>query len=334
MALVNHTGRLHHGRHRETGANMSKYRNHLPQLGDGLFMTDGGLETTLIYHHGVELPHFAAFDLLRDGAGKAELSRYFACYAGLARRMNLGIVLEAPTWRANADWGMKLGYDAPALSRINREAIALLLEIRAVYETVATKIVVSGNIGPRGDGYQPARRMDARAAREYHAPQIATFADTEADMVAAFTMNYVDEAVGIASAARAAAMPVAISFTVETDGRLPSGETLEEAILRTDGETRAHPVYYMINCAHPAHFSEVLRAGGVWRERIRGLRANASARSHAELDAATELDAGDAPALASQYRALRELLPGLVVAGGCCGTDHTHVGAICEALAG
>jgi S-methylmethionine-dependent homocysteine/selenocysteine methylase len=304
----------------------------LPQLGRRLFLTDGGLETTLIYHHGIALPAFAAFDLLKDEAGTETLRRYYTRYIGIARSRGVGIVLESPTWRASADWGARLGYDAAALADANRQGIGLLLELRDELETRQTPIIVSGNLGPRGDGYRAEARMDADAARAYHAQQIRTFAGTDADMVAALTINYVEEAVGIIAAAREAAMPVAVSFTLETDGRLPSGDTLADAIRRTDAETGGYAVYYMINCAHPEHFEPALRDGGPWRKRIRGLRANASRRSHAELDAGTELDAGDPDELGSQYRALRGLLPALTVAGGCCGTDHRHVDAICRNL--
>lgn len=313
---------------------MAQYRTQLPQLQDHLFLTDGGLETTLVFHDGLELPHFAAFDLLRDEAGQERLYRYFAQYARLARDRGLGCVLEAPTWRANLDWGARLGYDATSLADANRRAIGLLLEIRAAYEMPGSAMVISGNLGPRGDGYRPDARMGVEEARAYHAPQIETFAQTEADMVAAFTMNHVEEAIGIVQAARDADMPVAISFTLETDGRLPSGDTLATAITRTDAETQGHAAYYMINCAHPEHFEKMLLEGGDWRARIRGLRANASRRSHAELDASTDLDAGDPHELGQQYRELRALLPHISVVGGCCGTDHRHVEAICQACRG
>ena len=311
---------------------MSKYRHRLPQLDGRLFLTDGGLETTLIYHDGIDLPAFAAFDLLKDEDGTETLRRYFARYVDVARARGVGIVLESPTWRANPDWGRRLGYDAAALADANRRGVGLLLELRAALETRRTPIVISGNLGPRGDGYRADARMDVDAARAYHAPQVGTFAGTDADMVAAFTMNYPEEAIGIALAARDAALPVAIAFTVETDGRLPSGDTLAGAIGRTDAETGGYPAYYMINCAHPEHFTTVLSDGGAWRGRIRGLRANASRRSHAELDASTELDAGNPDELGGQYRELRALLPGLAVAGGCCGTDHRHIDAMCREL--
>ena len=222
---------------------MSKYRTHLPQLRDELFMTDGGMETTLMFHDGVDLPYFAAFDLLKDPDGFARLRTYFDRYAAIARAHSLGIVLESPTWRASADWGAKLGYDAVALADANRKAIGLLLEVRDTWETAATPVVISGNLGPRGDGYRPDVRMGAAEAEAYHSAQIETFAQTDADMVAAFTLNYVEEAIGIAAAAKAADMPVALSFTLETDGRLPSGDSLERAIEATDAATGGYPAY-------------------------------------------------------------------------------------------
>jgi S-methylmethionine-dependent homocysteine/selenocysteine methylase len=312
---------------------MSKYRDHLPQLDDRLFMTDGGLETTLIFHEGTELPYFAAFDLLKDPAGTDQLRRYYRRYAGMAAERGLGLTLEAPTWRANRDWGVKLGYDSAQLAAANRKAIELMLEIREAFETPATPIVISGVLGPRGAGYSPGSRMSATEARDYHAAQIETFAATEADMVAVYTMNYIEEAIGVAAAASESGMPVAVSFTLETDGRLPSGDTLARAIERTDEETNGAAAYYMINCAHPTHFQQVLEPGAPWTRRLRGLRANASRRSHAELDESPDLDAGDPDELGGQYRALKPLLSQLCVVGGCCGTDHRHVASICAALA-
>jgi homocysteine S-methyltransferase len=313
---------------------VSKYRSELPQLQSRLFMTDGGLETTLIFHEKVDLPAFAAFALLKDDGGSALLRRYYTRYAEIARAHDLGFVLESPTWRASRDWGTKLGYDARALTEANRQAIALMREIRAAHERPGREIVISGNLGPRGDGYRPGSRMTAREAQAYHAPQIETFAATDADMVCVLTMNYVEEAIGVAAAAKSCAMPVAVSFTLETDGTLPSGDSLADAIAKTDDTTAGYPSYYMINCAHPTHFERVLAQDGAWRLRIRGLRANASKRSHAELDESTDLDAGNPDELGGQYRTLQAVLPKLSVVGGCCGTDHRHVDAICRSMTG
>jgi len=304
------------------------HRDHLPQLEDRPFLTDGGLETVLIFQEGMDLPGFAAFALLKDDEGTATLRRYYEPYAALARDRGVGFVLESPTWRASPRWARELGYSEDELERLNRKSIALMEDLRDEYEADAP-MVISGQLGPQDDGYNPRELLSADAARDYHRTQIETFADTAADMVTVLTMTYADEAIGVCRAAAEAGIPAAVSFTVETDGRLPSGQALGDAIAEVDADTP--PAYFMINCAHPTHFDHVLDEGGEWKERIRGLRANASTRSHAELDEAEELDDGDPADLGARYAALREALPRLTIVGGCCGTDHRHVTAICGA---
>ncbi|MDA0162567.1 homocysteine S-methyltransferase family protein [Solirubrobacter ginsenosidimutans] len=303
------------------------YRDHLPQLDGQAFLTDGGIETVLIFHEGFELPAFAAFDLLKDDYGTAALRRYYAPFVELAASRGLGFIAESPTWRASSRWGQQLGYSASELALANRRAIALMEELRSIHPLV----VISGCVGPSDDGYDPAQLLSADEAEAYHAIQIGTFAETAADMVTAITMTYAEEAIGVVRAARQAGLPVVVSFTVETDGRLPSGQSLAEALAQVDGETDASPAYYMLNCAHPTHFEAVLEDASV-RERVRGLRANASRLSHAELDEAAELDAGDPDDLAARYASLRDALPHLTVLGGCCGTDLRHVTAIAGAI--
>ena len=307
------------------------YRDRLPQLDGDLFLTDGGIETVLIFHEGLDLPAFASFDLLKDDEGTRALRRYYEPYATLARDQRLGFVLESPTWRASPRWAAELGYAEQELDELNRKAIALMEELREEFKSDGAPVVISGCVGPHDDGYRPAETLSADAAQDYHGTQIATFADTAADMITAITMTYADEAVGVSRAASEAGLPVAISFTLETDGRLPSGQALGEAIEQVDDATSAAPAYYMINCAHPTHFDDALAGGEPWAERIRGLRANASTKSHAELDEATELDEGDPADLGARYAGLRERLPRLNVLGGCCGTDHRHIAAICGA---
>ncbi|WP_425589861.1 homocysteine S-methyltransferase family protein [Roseomonas xinghualingensis] len=281
---------------------MAKYRHALPQLKEKTFLTDGGMETTLIFHEGLELPHFASFVLLETEEGRRQLRRYHEAYLQIARARGLGFVLDSATWRANPDWGMRIGYEATGLQRINIAAIRHLHELRADWETPETPCVISGAIGPRGDGYKPSRTGIDEAER-YHSAQIAAFAEADADMVTAFTLTGTDEATGIARAAAARGMPCTISFTVETDGRLVTGFTLRETIETVDAETGASPVYYMINCAHPTHFEQALAAGEPWVERIHGIRANASTKSHAELDESETLNLGDWDDLGRRYRA-------------------------------
>ena len=302
----------------------------LPQLDAELFLTDGGLETWLVYSQGFELRQFAAFPLLDDPRGADALRTYFTPYIEIARTNGVGLVLDAPTWRASSHWGRLLGYDADQLIDFNKRAVALLEEIRG--EAADVRIVIGGCVGPNDDAYAPSEQIGVDEAYAYHRPQIDTFAETAADFVNALTLTYAAEAIGIARAAAAAGLPVAISFTVETDGRLPSGQPLGEAIEEVDAATDGVVAYFMVNCAHPTHFADVVGAEGVWRERVVGVRANASRKSHAELDEAEELDSGDPAELASHYPALRERLPNLRVAGGCCGTDERHIAAIYDAL--
>jgi S-methylmethionine-dependent homocysteine/selenocysteine methylase len=305
----------------------------LPQLSDATFITDGGMETTLIFHEGLELPHFASFVLLDDDEGVRALREYFLPYIEIAREAGVGIALDTPTWRANPDWGERLGYTAEKLADVNRRGVLLLEQLR---EEAGGRppILVSGCIGPRGDGYQVDERMTPEDAQRYHSLQAEVFADTAADLVSALTMTYAEEAIGIVRAARAAGIPAAVSFTVETDGRLPSGQPLQDAIEQVDAETDGAAAYFVINCAHPTHFADVLETGAPSLERIRGLRANASTMSHAELDEAEELDAGDPVDLARRYAELRQRLPNLNVVGGCCGTDHRHIREICRVWSG
>ena len=300
----------------------------LPQLSDAVFITDGGLETTLIFRDGFDLPHFAAFDLLKDDVGRAGLRAYYEPYIRVAKEHGVGAVLDTPTWRANGDWGAVVGYSAEELDDVNRSAVELVDGLRDGDST----ILVSGCVGPRRDGYQAVDLMTVGEAERYHSRQVATFAGTAADLVSALTMTYADEAIGIARAAAATGVPVVVSFTVETDGRLPSGQPLREAVEQTDAETGGSVGYFMVNCAHPTHFGGVLAGDAPWVARVRGLRPNASTRSHAELDEAEDLDAGDPVDLGARLGELRRRLPALNVVGGCCGTDERHVGEMCRAV--
>ena len=306
--------------------------NLLPQLSDDLYLTDGGIETTLIFVEKLELPHFAAFHLLSDHDGTACLQRYFSGYARMARERGVGLVLESATWRASADWGAKLGYSKDAVRALNRKGIDMMHAIRREFAGSSQPIVVSGCIGPRGDGYNPASFMNADEATDFHSLQSEVFRASGVDVITAITMTYVEEAIGVVRAAQAANLPVVISFTTEIDGRLPSGQSLGDAIEQVERDTAKAPAYYMINCAHPTHFRAALTPGAPWLDRIRGIRANASVLSHAELDNASELDPGDPVDLGQQYCDLKRRLGNINVLGGCCGTDHRHVAAIFDAV--
>lgn len=310
---------------------MPQYRNNLPQLAGKAFLTDGGLETTMIFHKGIDLPCFAAFDLLAEPKGVSALLEYYEHYAGLARDYQLGFVFESVTWRAGPDWLQRAGYPLDALEPLCRDSVELLLPLREKYETQYSPIVISGQLGPRGDGYAVEGAMSSQQARDYHLRQAQALAQTEADMLSALTLNYSAEASGIALAAEAVGMPCVIAFTVETDGRLPSGQPLREAIEEVDATTASYPAYYMINCAHTSHFTHILE-DAPWFRRVRALRANASCLSHAELDNSTTLDDGDPELFGREHRNLCEQYPHITILGGCCGTDTRHVRAVAEQL--
>jgi S-methylmethionine-dependent homocysteine/selenocysteine methylase len=297
---------------------------------DRLYITDGGIETVLIFHHGLELPCFASFTLLENEEHTQTVRDYFETFLAIAGRHELGMLIDTLTWRANADWGAQLGYGADDLAAANRRAVVLAQEIRVAHDGIP--ILISGCVGPRGDAYSPEEAMSAEEAERYHSVQIATLADAGVDLITALTITNTEEAQGIVRAAAKAGVPVVISFTVETDGHLPSGQALRDAIEETDARTGAGAAYFMINCSHPTHFAGALEDEGPWLERIRGVRANASKKSHAELDASDELDEGDPAELAAGYRALVGRLPNLAVVGGCCGTDHRHVEAVSAVL--
>ncbi|MCH8843716.1 MAG: homocysteine S-methyltransferase family protein [SAR324 cluster bacterium] len=304
---------------------MPFYRNNLPQIGAKHFLNTGGLETTLIFLERIDLPYFAAFDLLKDQTGREVLRRIYATYAAIAQKQKIGIILESGTWRASRDWGEKLGYSRDALMEANQASVALMEEVRKEFQTADAPMVLESVIGPRGDGYSPKELMGVDEAEHYHAEQVEWFQGTEADFIAAITMTYPEEAIGLCKAAQAQQMPVVISFTVETDGMLPSGHSLKEAVEAVEEATQGGPAYYMINCAHPTHFEAVLSTGESWTNRLRGILANASSKSHAELDEAVELDEGNPVELAEQMKGLSARLGNLNILGGCCGTDHRHI---------
>jgi homocysteine S-methyltransferase len=289
-------------------------------------LTDGGIETTLIFHEGFDLPGFASFPLLEEERGRAALRRYFEPFLDTAQQHGVPFVLDTATWRANPDWGERLGYDDDALAAANAEAVAFARELAADRPDVT----INGVVGPRGDGYVVGDRMSADAAASYHGRQISVLREAGAERITALTLSYPEEAVGVVQAAAAAGVPVVPAFTVEPDGRLPDGTPLAEALERVDAATGGAADFFMVNCAHPTHIAAGLDDAPALG-RIGGLRVNASALSHAELDAMEELDEGDPVALARDNASLQERLPSVGLLGGCCGTDHRHVAEIVTA---
>ncbi len=292
------------------------------------FLSDGGLETFLIFEQGYDLPCFSAAVLLDTARGRADLAAYFERFIGIAKKTGRGFVMDAPTWRAGSAWAGPLGVGLKEVMETNRRAVAFVSDLRDRHETAECPILVNGLVGPAGDAYAPDTQITAEDALLIHAPQVHALGKAGVDMISAMTLTHAGEAVGIVHAAKEIDVPVVIAFTLETDGRLPSGQPLGDAIAEVDGATNDGPIYYMINCAHPDHFRDVLDTEAAWTKRIGGIRSNASRMSHAELDEAEVLDDGDPVELGRLSAELLTRLPNIRVLGGCCGTDHRHVGCI------
>ena len=298
--------------------------NRLPE-----FITDGGIETHIIFNMGVELPHFSAFPLNDSETGREVIRGYYRDYLPVARAAARGFLFATDSWRASPDWADRLGYDRALLKQNNVTAVALCAELAEEFAAAGVESTIAGVLGPRRDAWQYDTSMTVAEAFDYHSPQVEAFAGTAATSLHAYTLTNAPEAIGIARSAEQAGLPVVLSFTVETDGALPGGKPLGVAIAEVDDATGGYPTYYMINCAHPHHFARELRKGASWVGRIGGLRANASTKSHAELDASPEIDIGDIAELADEHAELLPSLPNLQLIGGCCGTDHRHIAAIC-----
>ena len=311
---------------------MARYRQALPQLDGSTFLCDAGLETDLIFNHGIEIREFAAHTLMEDEQGKQVLSDYFQGFLSLARDSGCGYILDTQTWKAHPHWADDLNESREQQEQANRDSVAFIAALRDQYASNTGHVVLNAIVGPRGDAYAPEVELAVDEAEAYHAQQLQWLAGTEADMVTAMTFTQSDEATGFVRAANALQLPAVISFTVETDGKLPTGESLASAISAVDEATQSGAAYFMVNCAHPDHFSDVL-GDEPWARRIRGIRCNASRQSHAELDACETLDDGNPAELADQYLQLKAKMPWLNIFGGCCGSDLRHVTQIANRLA-
>lgn len=303
----------------------------LPHQADRLYLTDGGIETWLMYKQGFELPYFCDFQFLDDPTGRAALQRYYREFASIAKQHRTGYVFCSLTYRASREWGQLIGYSPDALAEMNHRAIEFYREIAREVGLDPGSTLYSGCIGPRGDAYQVNPTITAESSRDYHAEQIETFRRAGVDLVTALTLKSIEEATGIARAAEAAGVPSVISFTLDRNRTVDGAHSLREAIEAVDAATNRAPAYYMINCSHPVDFGPALDQGA-WVGRIRGLRANASSLEHGQLCRLGRLEEGDAAELAAQHGEIARLYPHMNVFGGCCGTDFVHVGRICEAV--
>lgn len=296
------------------------------------FLTDGGFETWMFFVEGFDAPEFAALVLMDDDSAREKMRAYFERFLIMAEQAGTGFVLDTNTWRGCVEWAEALNLSRDGILRLSRDAVIFAQDIRSAWVSRVNPILINGVVGPAGDGYSANNAPNADRAKTMHLPQISALAETGVDMISAITITNSAEAIGIARAIAEHNLPSVISFTVETDGRLPSGESLAEAVSATDKATGEAPLYYMVNCAHPDHFRHVLEDNRGWISRIGGLRANASRMSHAELDQSETLDDGNPEEYGELHADLRALVPSLRVVGGCCGTDHRHVGCVSHHL--
>jgi len=296
------------------------------------YLTDGGMETWLFFQQGFTAPEFAAITLVENADAAQALQRYFEEFLAMAQAADTGFVLDTNTWRGAECWAEALGLTGAQLLRLNEKAVDFAARLKDRWAERVPDIVLNGVIGPVGDGYAPGKTPTIEDSRALHRSQIEVLQRSGVEMLSAMTITNVAEAIGIALEARDVGLPLTISFTVETDGRLPSGDLLGEAIEAVDAASGGYPLWYMINCAHPDHFRDAITAGEAWIDRIGGLRANASRLSHAELDNADALDDGNPEEFGALHAELATHLPNLRVVGGCCGTDHRHVQCVSRHL--
>ena len=317
-------------------------RNVRDLLEQRTFLTNAGTETYLVFQQGFDLPEFCAFVVHEDDEAWDALQRsQLWPTLQTAADNNCGLIQDVLVWRAHPDFLAKLGRSLEELNTVNARAVAKTRDSLARWRETCghdeerCPVLIAADIGPRGDGYQVNNAdVTPEAARDYHQQQIAVLAAAQVDLVCALTMTTAAEAIGIAQAADSCSLPIIVSPTVETDGRLPDGSTLGSFIQQVDDATDAAPLFYMVNCAHPTHLRPTLEAArsdkASWLTRFHGFRANSSRKSHEELDNSTELDRGDVFGLAHEMAEMHSEY-GLQVIGGCCGTDHEHLAAMAEA---
>ncbi|MEW6269134.1 MAG: homocysteine S-methyltransferase family protein [Thermodesulfobacteriota bacterium] len=303
------------------------------------YLTPGGTETFMLFQQGFPLREGCAFEIFDDDAAWTRLrTEYLDRIFRAAQEHGHGLLLDTLVWRAHPDYVAALGYPAGDLARFNELAVERTRQAVAEWRARdgarrgELPVVLTADVGPRGDGYKVSDAgVTPEAARAYHRAQIEVLARAGVELVCALTMTSVAESIGVALAARDCGLPLIVSPTVETDGTLPDGTPLGELVRQVDEATGGAPLFYMVNCAHPTHVAGALArakaAGEAWLGRFKGIRANSSRKSHAELDDSPELDRGNPQELGREVAAMKREY-GLRVVGGCCGTDAEHIAAI------
>ncbi len=307
-------------------------RTILPQLSGKICLTEGGIETYMQYKKGHEFRHFCLFDLMNDAEAMADLRSYHEDLIAVALKHKVGAILDGIHYRTSRDWGTLLGYTKQELKDVVVRGIAFYKDLAEQHETADSPMPVSGVVGPRGDAYSLGKKMTAVEAEDYHSEQLETMQNAGADFATALTFSQVDEAIGVVKAAQALGFPVVVSFALGADGNLKTGISLAEAIEKVDAATQNGPAYYMVNCTHPVDFAPAFASPGLWTERVRGLRPNASSLAHGVLCQLGHLEEGDPVELGQQMADMAARFPHINVWGGCCGTDSAHIDQIARAV--
>jgi S-methylmethionine-dependent homocysteine/selenocysteine methylase len=294
-----------------------------------LYLTEGGVETEIMYKWGHKLPHFAMFTLLDKPEAMADMKSMFARALEVAATQKTGLVLSSLDYRASPDWAALLGISADGLRDVHFRTVAFMKEVAAPFVEKIPDLVFSGVIGPRGDAYGKGGGITEEEAEDYHTPQLKNLRDAGADMACALTFNNIPEAVGVARAAKAVGIPLGLYFTLNSKGTLGSGPTLKEAVESVEEITQGAPSYYGLNCSHPLEFMESLEDGD-WLKRVRSIRPNAVRMEKVALCKLGHLEDGDPEELGQQMGDIRQKFPQMDILGGCCGTDERHLGEIAK----
>ncbi len=304
-----------------------------PPIGTNeVFLTEGGIETEIMYRHGFELPEFSMLPLLDNPKAVAAIRSVLSQHLDVAAEFGLSFMLTGLDYRASPDWGAKLGYSPAGLADATIAAIDLLRDIAKNYENQIPRLLIGGILGPRGDAYSLNREITEASSEDYHAVQLETLKRAKVDFTCAMTFNNIAESVGAARAAATAGMPFSISLTLDGTSKLKSGPSLAEAITEIDAKTgNEAPDFYMINCSHPLEYEPALEAGD-WTKRLRGVRPNASKMDKLALCKLGHIEDGDPVELGAQLLSLSDRYPQLDIFGGCCGTGHNHLREIAKVL--
>jgi S-methylmethionine-dependent homocysteine/selenocysteine methylase len=277
------------------------------------FLAGATLESVLVKDYNIDLTHNAAFELLYTHEGRMLMKQYHELYLQLAERYQLTYILETPTWRANRDWIYRLGYDYKDAAAVNQLAVQFIRETQLGKNC---DVIISGSVGPRHDDFDSTYAMTSDESELYHSEQIRAFALQDVDIITARAFNDSNEAIGVVKACSALGIPVVISFKINHDGNLASGESLGKAISRVDQETRLYPTYYTLYCDNLETVERLIRRerlihrSGYWNARLHGIQITAKTS-------------------ASDLTTVKEHFPNLKIVGGC-GFDFSTLDELCR----